>query len=218
MSFGSWVCSSICTGRTHFPLRVKIFSFKDVWFLVYVRSVWQGEKNPAKIDLIFARFFSHCQYASDKYHKPNILLKKYFDSKGEMCPSRTNSTANPWPKTQLLKVLKHCSLIIFVRYIKKIAFHIIISNFPQNDPPYWWGFSPVCTSLWVFKFSARENLFWHSKHGNLLKSSWLYLCCFNVSFVLNDLAQTSHVWLATIRCTFSISIIVFVSNCMSGYI
>ena len=32
------------------------------------------------INLIFARFFSHCQYASDKYHKPSILLKTYFDT------------------------------------------------------------------------------------------------------------------------------------------
>ena len=41
-----------------------------------------------------------------------------------------------WPKTQIFTVLKHCSLIIFVRYIKKIARHITILNFPKNDPPY----------------------------------------------------------------------------------
>ena len=89
----------------------------------------------SQINLIFAGFFSPCRYASDKYHKPNILLKKYFDSKWEMCPSRTFCTANPCPNTHLLTLLKHCSLNIFVRYIKKIAIHIIISNFPKNDPP-----------------------------------------------------------------------------------
>ena len=37
----------------------------------------------SQINLIFATFFSYCQYASDKYHKPNILWKKYFHFKGE---------------------------------------------------------------------------------------------------------------------------------------
>ena len=35
-----------------------------------------------QMNLIFGTFFSHCQYASDKYHKPNIpFKKKYFDFK-----------------------------------------------------------------------------------------------------------------------------------------
>ena len=114
--------------------------------------------GPVKSNQI-AVFFSPCRYASDKYHKPNFLLKKYFDSKGEMCPSRTNSTANPWPKTQLLTVLKHCSLIIFVRYIKKIAFHINISNFPKNDPPYCRDGFPSFTRVWVLKSLLTDDVY-----------------------------------------------------------
>ena len=115
----SWKCSKIA----HFAQNAQFWN-----------SFMNRSARLSQINLIFAGFCSPCRYASDKYHKWDILLKKYFDSKGEMCPSRTIWTANPEPKTQFLAVLKHCSLIIFVRYIKKIARHIIILNFPQNDP------------------------------------------------------------------------------------
>ena len=38
----------------------------------------------SQINLIFAGFFSHCQYASNKYHKTNILQKKRFSLWGKL--------------------------------------------------------------------------------------------------------------------------------------
>ena len=49
MTFGSWVCGSNRTGRTHFPLRVKIFFSTDVWFRILKRSVLDKQKQRTKI-------------------------------------------------------------------------------------------------------------------------------------------------------------------------
>ena len=49
LSFWSWVCGSNCTGRTHLPLRVKIFFSTDVWFMILKRSVSDKQKQRTKI-------------------------------------------------------------------------------------------------------------------------------------------------------------------------
>ena len=64
---------SIRTGRTHFPLRLKIF-FKRMFGLWYLsEAYWQGEKNPAKNKLIwlnraeqFTKMFQNCAFCAKR--------------------------------------------------------------------------------------------------------------------------------------------------------
>ena len=118
----------------------------------------------SQINLIFAWFFSHCQCASDKYHKANILFFKYFDSKGAAQIFNPKCYQLPMPEFKFwIDIPYYYTQQHQDKHVLYSLWHFLIFHYTLLYKSVWWRFDSDREIYNWFMVMVMDILIWPNK-------------------------------------------------------